>query len=347
MRRSPWVPILFASLLAGCGSASSECGDDCEEQDLEEAYGPLVSSNPPSGRPTEYPIVLAHGFNGSTTNKWAFYKVADALRRDGHLVFEAEVQPYNSPLVRAGALRRTVDEALKSSPRVNLIAHSMGGLDARVLISELGYGDRVASLTTISTPHRGTAIADVGLKLVREGSISNAVNGIASLWGRTFTEDELAKDSDVRAALLGISETNAPKFNETHPDDARVYYQSWAGVSSRVGIGDSEDEKVCNASYNGENVSRRLEGRSDVMDASLRLGSLIAGHGFGWQSSFEPNDGMVTVESAKWGHFRGCIRADHLDEVGQPKHDQPNLRTKFNHLDFLREIAFDLEKRGF
>ena len=47
-----------------------------------------------------------------------------------------------------------------TSEPVNLIAHSMGGLDARYLISRLGMADQVRSLTTISTPHRGSFMAD-------------------------------------------------------------------------------------------------------------------------------------------------------------------------------------------
>jgi triacylglycerol lipase len=50
--------------------------------------------------------------------------------------------------------------------KVNLIAHSMGGLDARYAISRLGLADRVLSLTTIGTPHRGTPLADLGLNLL-------------------------------------------------------------------------------------------------------------------------------------------------------------------------------------
>ena len=39
----------------------------------------------------------------------------------------------------------------------------------------------------------------------------------------------------------------------------------------------------------------------------------------------EPNDGLVTVTSATWGTFLGCIPADHLDEVGQLLGDAPGL----------------------
>jgi triacylglycerol lipase len=46
--------------------------------------------------------------------------------------------------------------------RVNIVAHSMGGLDARYAIACLGMAPRIASLTTIGTPHRGTPLANLG-----------------------------------------------------------------------------------------------------------------------------------------------------------------------------------------
>src|SRR5215510_6280544 len=49
--------------------------------------------------------------------------------------------------------------------KVHIIAHSMGGLDARYLLCNNLYGlgalDRVVSLSTISTPHRGSQVADL------------------------------------------------------------------------------------------------------------------------------------------------------------------------------------------
>lgn len=36
----------------------------------------------------------------------------------------------------------------------------MGGLDARYLASQLGCSERVASVTTIATPHWGSPVAD-------------------------------------------------------------------------------------------------------------------------------------------------------------------------------------------
>jgi triacylglycerol lipase len=45
--------------------------------------------------------------------------------------------------------------------------------------------------------------------------------------------------------------------------------------------------------------------------------------------------------------FRGCIPADHLDEVGQPRRDVPDVRTGFDHLRFYRNVAYELASRGF
>src|SRR4030095_16372475 len=128
-------PVLILAaffLLTGCGA--DESSSPSEEQNLMEVE-PLGPE--PAGDPTRYPIVLGHGFDASPTNRWGFNGVAEALRRDGHRVYVAIVPPYHSPAVRARALALTVDRALAEThaTKVNLIAHSMGGLDARELIS--------------------------------------------------------------------------------------------------------------------------------------------------------------------------------------------------------------------
>lgn len=75
----------------------------------------------------------------------------------------ASVPPSSSIEDRAAKLRRDIDEAAAAKPgtTVNIIAHSMGGLDARYMISHLPpLRARVASLVTVSTPHRGSQLAD-------------------------------------------------------------------------------------------------------------------------------------------------------------------------------------------
>ena len=63
---------------------------------------------------------------------------------------------------RAADLKRYLKNRTEVAERnVHLVAHSMGGLDARFMISKLDMADRILSLTTIGTPHRGSPIADL------------------------------------------------------------------------------------------------------------------------------------------------------------------------------------------
>jgi triacylglycerol lipase len=332
---------LSLATLAGCATETTP--DDETSDDALTAAPPLGPN--PQGSPMKHAVVLAHGFDGSPTNRWGFNGVREALLADGHpVVHVAAVPPYDSPLVRAHALAAHVDAAQREcaavrgcdATKVNIIAHSMGGLDSRTLISELHYGDRVASLTTISTPHRGSAVADVLLK-VMPGNADDAINSLAKCWAKTFTSDELANQTHLRDALASIAEKNADQFNRTHPNDARVYYQSWAGVSNVLGIPNWKDFGACDDKF------LNYRSRRDVMDATLAGGASLVAHG----AELRPNDGMVTVESAKWGEFQGCIPADHLDEVGQPGDDGPNRRTGFDHKRFYRNVAFGLARKGF
>ncbi|MCA1828005.1 MAG: lipase family alpha/beta hydrolase [Myxococcales bacterium] len=116
------------------------------------------------------PVVLAHGFLGFDevaigSLKHAYFRGIDArLTQMGAKVYTPRVPPAASVVTRAQRLADLI-KALPE-PRVNIVAHSMGGLDARYAIAQLGLSDKVASLTTIATPHLGTPLADIGSKLL-------------------------------------------------------------------------------------------------------------------------------------------------------------------------------------
>ena len=134
-----------------------------------------------------HPIVLAHGIARfdfllahllQTTSLFGldltlptdginyFKGIARHLRDQGFDVYQSQVS-FAAPVTkRAEDLRAEVNKvlALKQSAKVHIIAHSMGGLDARHMIATLGMADKVASLTTIGTPHNGTSFADWGIK---------------------------------------------------------------------------------------------------------------------------------------------------------------------------------------
>jgi triacylglycerol lipase len=114
---------------------------------------------------------LAHGILGFDElavgpARVAYFRGAVAhLQARGAEVHCARVPPLAPIHVRAQKLAEVV-RSLKAS-RVNLVAHSMGGLDARYAISRLGLDQKVAALITIGTPHRGTPVADLGHELVQ------------------------------------------------------------------------------------------------------------------------------------------------------------------------------------
>lgn len=116
------------------------------------------------------PIVLVHGILGFSQLTVGGLKTADyfrhipeALRRDGHLVpTPPRLNPAGSIIERAEDLKNYLQHQNETLDRkVHIVAHSMGGLDARYMIAKLGMADRILSLTTIVTPHHGSPIADL------------------------------------------------------------------------------------------------------------------------------------------------------------------------------------------
>ena len=145
------------------------------------------------------PIVLHHGLMGFGDIcvgpiKLRYFRGIDrAVRDGGHPLIISRVHPTGSIERRARELKRNIERGLEQSKgdgnRVIMIAHSMGGLDARYMIANLGMHDRVAALLTITTPHRGSPYADWclenvgrrlgGLKLVKRLGLD--VQSIADL----------------------------------------------------------------------------------------------------------------------------------------------------------------------
>lgn len=245
---------------------------------------------------TRYPVVFLHGMGGTdaylgTLDYWFGVETA----------FDAAGLEAAFPAVDALA---TIDERAQQwaaeldalagaglGRRFNLIAHSQGGLDARRLIHAHDPEGRVVSLTTISSPHRGTALADLAdgvldLTPFDAALVDGAVAALAALVGLS--------GPDLSGQLNDMTRENMAAFNGAVPDRADVAYFSWAGASCR-GF-----DWGCQWDRNGEIID-------PVFSASFRLLDAVEGD----------NDGVVSVESARWGTFLGELPADHMDEVGQ------------------------------
>ncbi len=162
-----------------------------------------------------YPVVLAHGFLGfdELAGQAYFRGIAERLSKTGARVYTPRVPPLASIEARAFRLAELV-RALPDT-RVNIVAHSMGGLDARYAIARLGLADRVASLTTIGTPHLGTPLADFGSRLLSR---------VVRMMGRFF---------DLRA-FVDLTSAQMQEFNRLTPDAAGVAYGSVVARSGRL-----------------------------------------------------------------------------------------------------------------
>ena len=111
---------------------------------------------------TRYPIILVHGLAMKDTfflRSWG--RIDRILRSQGYTVYKSNVDGFGTVEGNAAQLKAEIDGILQETgaEKVNLIAHSKGGLDAKYMIQQLDMAHKVASLTTLCTPHRGTPIA--------------------------------------------------------------------------------------------------------------------------------------------------------------------------------------------
>jgi triacylglycerol lipase len=209
------------------------------------------------------PIVLVHGLFGFARLRVGslgvdyFKLIPAALRAAGNEVHQAKLSP-TAGVARRGEQLRDLIVGLSSAEPVHLIAHSMGGLDARHAISRLGLSERVLTLTTLGTPHRGSSFADwASGRLVR-------------LFGPLFDHFGLP-----RAAFDDLTTEACRRFNEETPDAAKVRYFSVAGrVPHRKGL--RPDWAI------SEPIIYRAEGQND---------GLVAMTSAAWGESCEVWDG--------------------------------------------------------
>jgi triacylglycerol lipase len=215
------------------------------------------------------PIVLVHGLMGfdrlevcGRTFGVYWPTIAGMLEDAGNRVLIPRLSMTRGVAERAAELKRFVDRQAARDP-VHLIAHSMGGLDARYMTSRLGMAARVLTLTTVATPHRGTAFADWGMH-----RLERVVRPVLDLFAVP------------RQAFYDLTTASCRRFNDHVPDAPGVRYFSVAG---------------------------RHEGY--WRHAGWRLAHRIVTEREG------PNDGIVSVASAKYGESFEVWDGDHLSLI--------------------------------
>lgn len=157
-------------------------------------------------------------------NYW--YGIEEALVKAGTDVITAKVPPFDSISDRAKLLDTLLSEKCKNYPgkkpgeriKVNLVGHSMGGLDARYLISKiqtLKSPYEVVSLTTIGTPHHGSEVADFIMDIVGDDEFLSTVCPVA---------------------ITQLTTGYLAQFNKEVRNDPRVGYFSFGALMNPSGL---------------------------------------------------------------------------------------------------------------
>ena len=110
---------------------------------------------------TNYPIILAHGIFMKPRLFRVFRYIQHGLSAAGYRVYVADTDGVGNTESNALMLSKQIDEILEKekAEKINIIAHSKGGLESVHMIEHLDMGKKIASLTTICTPFRGSAVA--------------------------------------------------------------------------------------------------------------------------------------------------------------------------------------------
>lgn len=208
----------------------------------------------------KFPIILAHGIarfdilleilkeklklpDTELEERFHYFKgIKPYLEAHRFTVFHPNQDFAGSVQLRSGQLKQRVDQALAQTgaAKVHIIAHSMGGLDARHMIVDLGMADKVASLTTIGTPHRGTILADHvlshgGVLLMDVLKRVTNVDGFVDLTITSCEQFNLrAEDSEARNSVAYQTYASAEDFR-------RVFaplIPSWLFINEHEGRND-------------------------------------------------------------------------------------------------------------
>jgi triacylglycerol lipase len=215
------------------------------------------------------PVVLVHGLlgfsrvqvGGCTVLNY-FPGIGAALEAAGNRVLAPSLSMTAGISERAQELKEFILAACPDTP-VHVLAHSMGGLDSRYMISRLGMADHVLTLTTLGTPHRGTAFADWGTR-----RLERLVRPVLDFIGMPC------------AAFYDLTRPRCRMFNAATPDAPNVRYFS---VAARHDGGLLRPEWLL-----PYHIVHAVEG---------------------------PNDGVVSVESARYGEVLEIWDGDHLSLV--------------------------------
>jgi len=323
--------VITGASSSGSGFTSSSSGA---------GVGGAGGSSQKKGPP--YPIVLSHGFFGFEDFAGAgfltyFYNVKAYLEQKGEIVYTPSVDPFNDSSYRGQQLIGHIEDILAETgyEKVIIIGHSQGGLDARVVAHD--RPDLVAAVVTIGTPHYGTPVADIAVKLASDPNATAIIDALAKLLGGPLY-DQIGNDTSLTKALHLFSKPGIGAFNTKYTDSPGVFYASIAGRTSYKAL-----DGDCKSSATLPFISA-WDKELDPLDPLFSVIQPVIKGGLGYDYA---HDGLVRAKDAHWGEFWGCVPADHLDQVGQLFGDSPGLGNDWKYLPFYADLVAYIHQRGY
>ena len=303
-----WIPFLNIWYLAKIiRITSDEVEFETEKWELDEVRAESEVCR------TKYPILLVHGVffrDFRYLNYWG--RIPKELKRNGAAVYYGQQQSAASVEESGKELAARIQSILAETgcEKVNIIAHSKGGLDSRSAIAHAGMAPYVATLTTINTPHRGCIYAEYLLNKVPQA----ARQKVAAAYNATLRRlgDE---NPDFLAAVSDLTESACLARNEATPDMPGVVYESVMSYCKKARYG----KFPLNATYP---VVKHFDGK---------------------------NDGLVSVDSAKWGskftllESAGKRGISHGDVVDLNRENIPGFDVR----EFYVNLVANLKNRGY
>lgn len=262
---------------------------------------------------TKYPLLLVHGVffrDSEYFNYWG--RIPAELEKNGAKIFYGNHHSASSVSDCGNELAERIRSIveIENCEKINVIAHSKGGLDCRYALSELGIESMVASLTTINTPHRGCEFADYLLDKINE----KVKDTIAATYNNTLKKLG-DKEPDFLAAVNDLTSASCEEFNKVHSGlPEGVYCQSVGSLQ------------------NG------MRGGKFPLNFSYLLVKLFDGK----------NDDLVSESSFKWGEKytllttkenRGISHGDMID-LNRENIDGFDVR------EFYVDLVSELKKKG-
>jgi len=261
---------------------------------------------------TRYPLLLVHGVFFRDTRAFNYWgRIPRELKQNGATVHYGNHGSAASVADSAAELARRIREIVAQTgcEKVNIIAHSKGGLDCRYALAHLDVAPYVASLTTINTPHRGCLFADYLLTKVSpdlQNKVAGAYNGALKRLGDT--------EPDFLAAVNNLTAAFCTQFDEDTPAPEGVYCRS---VGSLLG---------------------RARNGTFPLNFSYHLVKLFDGS----------NDGLVSEASFKWGEDYTLLASpgdegiSHGDMIDLNRRDVEGFDVR----EFYVGLVRDLKEKG-